>query len=310
MEEEPNKEEPGKEPEPEKTSDSEKASGPEKEPEAKEKPEAEKEREALREPEAEEETEAPETAGVGEEPFERSEEETAGRETTGGEQHYQVPPPAGEAPYSGAYHQKRLRKSRTNRILFGVCGGLGEYLNIDPVIIRLIFILSFLLGGWGFLIYIIAAIIMPGSPRTEAAPESEERISSENSKIILGSALILLGLYALLRTTGFLHFFSFFGITHEFIIPLILIVLGIILLTKHREFIYREAPSQKKLTRSSTNRMIAGVCAGLGNYLNIDPTLIRIIWVILTFGSFGIGILIYILFALLVPLDNEVNLEK
>ncbi|MCU7495500.1 MAG: PspC domain-containing protein [Ignavibacteria bacterium] len=107
-----------------------------------------------------------------------------------------------------------------------------------------------------------------------------------------------------------LRYFNFFGITHEFIIPVILIGLGILLLVKHRDFLYKESPPSGKLYRSSSNRMIAGVCAGLGDYLNMDPTLIRIIWAILTFGSFGIGILIYILFALLVPLDNEVNLEK
>ncbi len=55
---------------------------------------------------------------------------------------------------------KRLFKSRTNRVFFGVCGGLGEYFNIDPTIIRLLFIL---LGctTTGIIIYIIAAIVVP-----------------------------------------------------------------------------------------------------------------------------------------------------
>ena len=55
---------------------------------------------------------------------------------------------------------KRLYKSRTNRVLCGVCGGIGEYFGIDPTIVRL---LCVLLGctSTGLILYIIAAIIMP-----------------------------------------------------------------------------------------------------------------------------------------------------
>ncbi|MCI8299902.1 MAG: PspC domain-containing protein [Lachnospiraceae bacterium] len=56
--------------------------------------------------------------------------------------------------------EKRLYKSRKNRVICGVCGGLGEYLNVDPTIIRL---LAVLLGctSTGIIIYFLAAIIMP-----------------------------------------------------------------------------------------------------------------------------------------------------
>lgn len=56
---------------------------------------------------------------------------------------------------------KKLRKSRTDRKLCGVCGGLAEYLNMDSTIIRLIWALLILAAGTGLLAYIIAAIIMP-----------------------------------------------------------------------------------------------------------------------------------------------------
>ncbi len=56
---------------------------------------------------------------------------------------------------------KQIRKSNTNRKIAGVCGGIGEYLGIDPTLIRLGFVaLSFLAGG-GLAVYIIASIIMP-----------------------------------------------------------------------------------------------------------------------------------------------------
>ena len=59
---------------------------------------------------------------------------------------------------------KRLYKSEDNRILCGVCGGIGEYLGIDPTLVRLVWVLITLAAGAGVLLYIIAAIIMPREP--------------------------------------------------------------------------------------------------------------------------------------------------
>ena len=57
---------------------------------------------------------------------------------------------------------------------------------------------------------------------------------------------------------------------------------------------------QKKLTKSATNRMICGVCAGIGEYLGMDPTVIRLLWVLLTFFG-GSGIIAYITAAIIIP---------
>ena len=57
---------------------------------------------------------------------------------------------------------KQLTRSNTNRMIAGVCAGLGEYLNIDPTVVRLLFVLGFFLTGPGILIaYLIMAIIVP-----------------------------------------------------------------------------------------------------------------------------------------------------
>lgn len=56
---------------------------------------------------------------------------------------------------------KKLYRSQTNKKLAGVCGGLAEYLNIDPTIVRLIWVLATLFVGCGILAYIIALIVMP-----------------------------------------------------------------------------------------------------------------------------------------------------
>lgn len=59
---------------------------------------------------------------------------------------------------------KKLYRSNTNRKLSGVCGGLAEHFDIDPTIIRLIFIFLTLFGGGGVLIYLICALVIPKSP--------------------------------------------------------------------------------------------------------------------------------------------------
>ncbi len=61
----------------------------------------------------------------------------------------------------------------------------------------------------------------------------------------------------------------------------------------------------KKLYRSSTDKMIAGVCGGLGKYLNVDPTLIRLIFALLVLFGVGTGLLIYVILMIVVPLESE-----
>ena len=58
----------------------------------------------------------------------------------------------------------------------------------------------------------------------------------------------------------------------------------------------------KKLLRSRKNRMIAGVCAGIGEYLGVDPTVIRLLWVVLTlFTGIVIGLIAYIIAWVIIP---------
>jgi phage shock protein C len=59
---------------------------------------------------------------------------------------------------------KRLYRSTKDRILGGVCGGIAEYFNVDPTIVRILWIFFTLLWGAGLLLYIILWIIMPKKP--------------------------------------------------------------------------------------------------------------------------------------------------
>ncbi|MGH0428929.1 PspC domain-containing protein [Bacillus mycoides] len=58
---------------------------------------------------------------------------------------------------------KRLYKSETDKMLFGVCGGLGEYFDISTTLIRIIWVIAVLCFGTGFLAYLICLLLMPRS---------------------------------------------------------------------------------------------------------------------------------------------------
>ena len=73
---------------------------------------------------------------------------------------------------------KRLVRKNDGRMLFGVAAGVAEYLGIDPVIIRLLFVLLALIGAHGILIYLILLIVMPeeGVAVAKATPFDEDEI--------------------------------------------------------------------------------------------------------------------------------------
>lgn len=63
---------------------------------------------------------------------------------------------------------------------------------------------------------------------------------------------------------------------------------------------------KKELRRSLSNRKVCGVCGGIGDYLNIDPTVVRLLWVIFSIASFGSGLLAYIIAAIIMPESDEI----
>ena len=59
---------------------------------------------------------------------------------------------------------KRLQRSRTEKMIAGVCGGLAQYFDIDPTIARLLWVVITIMGGAGILLYIVLWIVMPLEP--------------------------------------------------------------------------------------------------------------------------------------------------
>lgn len=146
---------------------------------------------------------------------------------------------------------KKLQRSRKNKVFFGVCGGIAEHLGLDPVVVRLVFILVTLFGGMGVLAYIIGVIIIPESSeaevnKTEPAdnlastyiPPSQAPVPKrDKSGEVIGLTLIAFGIFFLLRKIeAFDRYFDW--ISYHFwsiLVPAIFVVLGISLIMRTRK---------------------------------------------------------------------------
>ncbi|MBN2101053.1 PspC domain-containing protein [Candidatus Dojkabacteria bacterium] len=70
---------------------------------------------------------------------------------------------------------KRIYRSESNRMIAGVCGGIGEYFDVDPTIVRIIWVLVVLFGGSGILVYIILWIVIPTESDVKGATKVGEK---------------------------------------------------------------------------------------------------------------------------------------
>lgn len=131
----------------------------------------------------------------------------------------QEPPRLEGTPESEPQH-KRLRKSATERVFFGVAGGIAEYLDVDPILVRVVFVALMFAGLAALLIYVILAIIMPG-PNDDADRSTTFRGSPQQA---LGIVIIIVGALLLL---GNLHFFRW--IPWNVTWPAALIVIGLVI---------------------------------------------------------------------------------
>lgn len=217
---------------------------------------------------------------------------------------------------------KRLYKSRKDRVIAGVCGGVGEYFEIDPVLIRIIWALLAILGGSGIIAYIIGMIIIPERPKEDIPEDNDveqaQRNNMKTSQTVWGIILIGIGLIVLFQQFPLFGFFSskFWYVSWGIIFPVFLIILGGIILFKKSDWKVRrdekgtdvggeKVSAKERLTVLRNERKIAGVSAGMAYYLNIDPTIIRLLWVVGVFATGGVALLIYIILAIVLPESEE-----
>lgn len=137
--------------------------------------------------------------------------------------------------------EERLYRSRKNKMIGGVCGGLAEYFDIDPVLMRAIFIITAIGWGIGFIAYIVLWIIMPDvtkiygyeaikddwqPPKKEKIPEEKEEDTGKR-KTVIGNFLIILG--GVLLAANFVPWMDF-----SIIFPILLIAVGLIIFYKEK----------------------------------------------------------------------------
>lgn len=120
----------------------------------------------------------------------------------------------------------RLYRSRGDRKIAGVAGGLAEYLKIDPVLVRLGFVGLALLQGVGLLIYIVMAMVVPERPAGEEEPAGDAAVESRHSRNVIGYVLAGLGLLLLAGNFGLYRILGGWDILW----PLVLIAIGVLLL--------------------------------------------------------------------------------
>ncbi len=114
-----------------------------------------------------------------------------------------------------------LRRSRSERVVAGVCGGLGRYLGVDPVLLRIGFVVLAIAGGGGLILYVVSWILIPeqGEADALAAPSSSRAGSFE---LLIGGTLLALGVVLLLDLA-----IPRFG---KYVWPIALITMGVVVI--------------------------------------------------------------------------------
>jgi len=115
-----------------------------------------------------------------------------------------------------------LYRSTTNRVIGGVCGGLGEYFDIDPVLVRVLTVIAVFATGFTILAYIIAWIIIPKRPLDVEPVPADYRYPSW-TRYLPGLILIGIGIILLIHE----HWFWF---DWDQVWPLLLVVIGLLII--------------------------------------------------------------------------------
>ena len=227
-------------------------------------------------------------------------------------------------------HKQKLYKSKSDRMVDGVCAGIADYLNVDPSVVRLTLVAFTILSFWVAIIFYVAAmVVMPVKPPSLSEPvgvmQETSRRKHSGGGLITGVVILIVGIILLFRHYNILlPWFGLFDLhlIGRLALPIIIILIGSLLLmgrekesTAHVEAeeppqsgdqFSRQAQSgeRKRLSRSIHDARVAGVCGGFAEYLNMDSTLIRLVLVLLLLASFGMALILYFVCALVIPKEK------
>ena len=214
--------------------------------------------------------------------------------------------------------EKRLYRSVSDKWLGGVCGGLGDYFNVDPTVIRIVWVIialaSFPMGpAIGGLAYLVSIFVIPRNPDEVSLMDtqdlSDEELEPErdiqSNGMVWGVVMVLLALVVLTYSDihPFHHWDSFAGL-----MPIVLIGAGVYLMFKYRPDMVekiKEFSGDRRFYKSETDKKIFGVCGGLADSFRIDPTLVRLGWALIAMlTGFMPGVVIYLLLAFILPVGR------
>ncbi|MCL4549604.1 MAG: PspC domain-containing protein [Bacteroidetes bacterium] len=205
---------------------------------------------------------------------------------------------------------KRLQRSRSDVIITGTCSGIAKYFDADVANIRLITTLSLLLGGWSVAAYLITAALLPVEQNPKELTNVERANQrKENFRVVFSGMLILVGFHFAFVQIGFITGSRLFVFPNSFVFPLLSIAMGVYLIISKRKLPEKSEEPMKSFRRTRDNRIILGVCGGIGKYLNVDETTVRIIFIfatLLTLGLFAVG---YLAMSLSTQLEEENKVE-
>ncbi len=228
---------------------------------------------------------------------------------------------------------KRLFRNDQDKMIAGVAGGMGEYLGMDPTIVRLLWVLATMFtAGAAFWLYLALWLFLPVGDNTRGQVAAPAIQLNERSLGIIAWGLIALGVLWLLSNFGILpHLWrGFRGVFHVVGLvfwPMVLLAVGWLILSKlgHTQAIshkvkgsvpeadsvresmrsgYHAVREKTPLKRSKDDRMLLGVCAGLAHWLHVDPVVVRILWALLSIASIGTGVILYIVLAVIMPEED------
>lgn len=223
------------------------------------------------------------------------------------------------------------------KMIGGICGGLGDYFGIDPILMRIMWVVLTLgTAGTGLLAYAALWVLLPvgtakAGQRSPAALELNERNVGR-----AGLLLVVSGSLWLLANLGILPALwnVFWQVTGLVFWPVLLIGAGFLMLKNQRAWRSRFVDAREKmrsgktratsslnresakaglrrakasipLKRSREDRLIFGVCGAIGKAIGLDANLVRLIWVAFAIGSVGTGVLVYVLIGWLLPEERQ-----
>ena len=230
--------------------------------------------------------------------------------------------------------KKTLYRSSSNRMISGICGGLGEYFDVDSSVLRIALVAFAVItlpvfGPFVFLAYLVCVFIIPRNPdptpaneahtpATSGEPDQAEQdvqenqavqavrqvqgnsSTSRNNSTVWGILLILVALIVL--TWSYAPEFGRFSFFLP-LVPVLAIAAAVFILIVHRGQIM-EFFRHRRLYRLNEGKKIFGVCNGLADAFDLDPTLVRIGFFIAFLFSVGTVILLYLFMAFVMPVGR------